>query len=52
MLGRKVATLVNEEKQPGNYEVKFNGANLTSGVYLYRLQSGSFSLTKKFVLLK
>ncbi|MCL4548189.1 MAG: YCF48-related protein [Bacteroidetes bacterium] len=52
MLGREVATLVNEEKAPGNYEVKFDGSNLSSGVYFYRLQAGSFSQTKKFVLVK
>ncbi|MHB8930531.1 MAG: T9SS type A sorting domain-containing protein [Melioribacteraceae bacterium] len=52
ILGKEVATLVNEEKAPGNYEVKFDGANLSSGVYFYRLQSGSFTQTKKFVLMK
>jgi hypothetical protein len=52
ILGREVATLVNEEKTPGNYEVQFNGSNLSSGVYFYRLQSGSFSEIKKFVLMK
>lgn len=52
VLGREVATLVNEEKAPGNYEVKFNGSNLPSGVYCYRLQAGSFSQTKKLLLLK
>ncbi len=52
MLGREVATLVNEEKAPGNYELKFDGGNLTSGVYFYRLQASSFSETKKFMLLK
>ena len=51
-LGREIITLVNEEKAPGNYEVKFDGSNLTSGVYFYRLQAGSFSETKKFVLMK
>jgi photosystem II stability/assembly factor-like uncharacterized protein len=58
MLGREVVTLVNEEKSPGNYEIKFDGSNLSSGVYYYRLQiyapwrGGSFSETKKFVLMK
>ncbi len=57
MLGREVATLVNEEKAPGNYEVKFNvetrrGESLPSGVYIYRLQAGSYSETKKMTLLK
>ncbi|MCL6097945.1 MAG: T9SS type A sorting domain-containing protein, partial [Bacteroidetes bacterium] len=52
MLGREVAMLVNEEKAPGNYEAQFDGSNISSGVYFYRLQAGSFSQTKKFVLLK
>ena len=52
MLGREVATLVNESKSPGTYSVEFNGAKLASGVYLYRLQSGSFTETKKLVLMK
>ncbi len=51
-LGREVASLVNEEKLPGNYEVKFDGSNLSIGVYFYRLQTGTFSETKKFVLIK
>ncbi|MHB9041408.1 MAG: T9SS type A sorting domain-containing protein [Melioribacteraceae bacterium] len=42
----------NEQKLPGNYEVKFDGSNLSSGVYFYRLQGGSFSQTKKIVLMK
>jgi hypothetical protein len=52
LLGREVSTLVNEEKQPGNYEVKFNGAGLPSGVYYYRLFSGTYSETKKMLLVK
>jgi hypothetical protein len=52
ILGREVATLVNEEKSPGNYEVKFDGSKFTSGVYFYRLQAGSFSQTKKLILIK
>ncbi|MCX6168237.1 MAG: Ig-like domain-containing protein [Ignavibacteriales bacterium] len=52
MLGREVATLVNEIKQPGTYEVKFDGSGLASGVYFYRLHSDSFTDTKKFVLIK
>ncbi len=52
VLGREIATLVNEQKSPGNYQVTFDGSKLTSGVYFYRLQSGSFSQTKKFLLLK
>ncbi len=57
ILGREIATLVNEEKAPGSYEVKFNahsngGNNLASGIYFYRITAGSFTATKKFVLLK
>ena len=52
LLGREVATLVNEEKQPGKYEIKFDGNNFASGIYFYRLQSGGFSETKKLILLK
>jgi flagellar hook assembly protein FlgD len=55
--GQEVATLVNEVKKAGKYEVTFDskntvGASLASGVYLYRVQAGSFSEVKKMVLLK
>ena len=52
ILGREVATLVNEEKPAGTYEFEFNGSNLSSGVYFYCIQTISFSDTKKFILLK
>ena len=52
VLGRKVTALINEKKQKGNYEIEFNGGNLTSGIYYYRLQAGDFVRTRKFVLLK
>ena len=52
MLGREAATLVNEEQKAGNYEVEFNGANLASGIYYYRLKAGNYISTKKLVLLK
>jgi ligand-binding sensor domain-containing protein len=51
-LGRKVTTLVNEEKLPGKYEVKFDGRKLSSGIYFYKLQSESFTQTKKLILMK
>jgi hypothetical protein len=51
-IGRKVATVVNEYKQPGNYSVKLNGSKFPSGVYFYRLQSGSLADTKKMILMK
>jgi hypothetical protein len=52
LLGREVSTLVNEEKPAGRYEVKFNANMLSSGIYFYRLQAGSFIETKKMLLLK
>ena len=52
ILGRKVTTLVNEPKAPGNYEITFNASQLASGVYFYRLTSGSFVQTKKMILLR
>ena len=52
LLGREVATLVNETKQPGSYEVKFDGSNFTSGIYFYNIRSGEFSSTRKMILLK
>ena len=47
LLGREVATLVNEEKPAGEYEVEFNAANLSSGIYFYQLQAGEFISTKE-----
>ncbi|MBK9097336.1 MAG: T9SS type A sorting domain-containing protein [bacterium] len=52
ILGNEVATLVNEDKTPGVYEVEFAAANLASGIYIYRLQSSEFSDTKKMILLR
>jgi hypothetical protein len=52
MLGREIRSLVNETKQPGNYSVDFNGANLSSGVYFYRLESNDFTSIKRMVLIK
>ncbi|HSW55542.1 MAG TPA: T9SS type A sorting domain-containing protein, partial [Ignavibacteriaceae bacterium] len=52
ILGNEVATLVNEEKQPGIYEVNFSASDLSSGMYLYRIQAGSFVETKKMILIK
>ena len=52
ILGNEIKTLVNETKEPGNYKVKLNGNNLSSGVYFYRIHAGDFVQTKKLVLLK
>lgn len=51
-LGTEVATLVNEEKPAGAYEIEFNASSLASGVYYYRITSGSFVDTKKMILMK
>ena len=51
VLGNEVATVVNEEKAAGNYEVEFDASKLSSGVYFYQLRAGSFIETKKMVLL-
>jgi hypothetical protein len=52
MRGREVATLVNGEKEAGYYSAMLDGSKLSSGTYIYRLQTGSFTETKKLVLLK
>jgi len=52
VLGNEIATLVNEEKPAGSYEVKFNNEGLPSGIYFYRLTTGGYSATKKMILIK
>jgi hypothetical protein len=52
ILGKEVATLVNEKQLPGVYEVTFDGTGLSSGMYFYTLMSGDFKATKRFVLVK
>ena len=52
MLGQEVATLVNEVRDAGNHTVTFDAAGLTNGVYLYVMESGSFSETRRMTLLK
>ncbi|MBU1114913.1 MAG: T9SS type A sorting domain-containing protein, partial [Bacteroidetes bacterium] len=51
-LGQKVAELVNQNQSSGKYTVKFNAANLPSGVYIYKLQTDNFSDVKKMLLTK
>jgi len=51
MLGREVSALVNESRRAGIHEVKFDRPGLTSGVYFYRLEAGSFVQTKRLLLL-
>ncbi|MDR3626803.1 MAG: T9SS type A sorting domain-containing protein, partial [Ignavibacteriaceae bacterium] len=52
ILGSEITTLVNEQKSAGNYSVQFNGSSLSSGIYFYRLRAGSYSETKKLILMK
>ena len=52
LLGQEVATLVNEEKPIGNYEVNYDASDLSSGVYFYRLKTGNYINIKKMILLK
>ena len=52
MLGREVSVLVNESREAGVHEVKFDGSELASGVYFYRLQAGGFVQAKKLMILR
>lgn len=52
VLGREIRTLVNTEQTAGKYSINFNAAGLSSGVYYYKLQSGSFVQTRKMMLVK
>ncbi len=52
ILGKEVAVLVNQKQAAGNYEVKFDANNIASGVYIYRIESGSFSDSKRMMLVK
>ena len=52
VLGTEVAALVSEKREPGNYTVEFDGSKFTSGIYYYRITAGSFTETKRMVLLK
>jgi len=52
VLGNEVATLVNEELPAGEYEIGFDGSELTNGIYFYQLKAGSFIQTKKMILIK
>ena len=52
LIGSEIATLVNEEKAPGNYDVSFDASSLSSGIYLYTIKAGSFIQTRKMLLMK
>jgi|GEM_PF-914867 len=52
VIGKEVKVLVNEQKNAGSYNVKFDGSNLSSGIYIYKLSTGNFSETKRMMLIK
>lgn len=52
VLGREIAELINQEQTVGNFSINFDASELTSGIYFYRLQTGSFLATKKMILMK
>ncbi len=52
MLGREIATLVNEKQPAGTYQINFNGSNLSSGIYYYTLKTNNFVKTKNMILIK
>jgi len=52
VLGKEIATLVNENKPKGIYEAEFNALQLPSGMYIYKIQAGSFTDAKKMLLTK
>jgi hypothetical protein len=52
LLGREVTTIVSEEMSGGNYSRQWNATNISSGIYFYRLQAGTFTETKKLILLR
>ena len=52
LLGGEIAVLVNERREVGGHEVKFDGSGLASGVYLYRLKTDDFVQSRKLLLLR
>jgi len=52
ILGKEIATLINEKQSPGDYEIKFDAGKLSSGIYFYKLTAGDFSDVKSMILVK
>jgi hypothetical protein len=52
VLGREVATLVDEFRNAGSYEVEFDASHLASGIYFYQLKTDNFMITKKMLLIR
>ena len=51
-IGEKVNSVLNAEREPGNYQVEFNASDLPSGVYIYRIEAGKYNSIKKMILMK
>lgn len=52
VIGKEIATLVNNQMEAGQYEVTFDASNLPSGVYIYSLNAGNFKETRKMILMR
>nr|MBP9121179.1 T9SS type A sorting domain-containing protein [Ignavibacterium sp.] len=52
VLGKEIATLVNEQKEAGTYNIQFDASKLSSGVYIYSIQAGDFLESRKMILMK
>jgi len=52
LLGKEIATLVNENKQAGYHKIDFDGSKLTSGIYIYSIKANNFTQSKKMILAK
>jgi hypothetical protein len=52
LLGQEIATLVNEQMEPGNYRAEFDASNFPSGMYIYRLSTPEFKLEKQMIVVK
>jgi hypothetical protein len=50
--GRRIATLIDEVKEAGRYTVRFDGSNLSAGVYMYRLTTANKTMVRKMLLIK
>jgi hypothetical protein len=51
-LGEEIRTLIDEQKDAGNYEIEFNASDLPSGIYIYKINAGNYTAVKKMILLK
>ena len=52
ILGTEIVTLIEEQQQPGKYEVKWDASNVSSGIYFYQLKTRDYIATKKMILIK